>query len=79
MPSVRCWICDRYFPFDPAMATVQVDPIQGEPPDPADAAAVARARRQYVCYRCAKATAEMRAADGLPDLWDGQWGTPPQK
>ena len=75
-----CWVCGRRFLFDPDdVATVYIDRIRGEPPDPDDDNALARSRRMQVCYRCAKSVAEERLQHGLDDFWNGQWGNPDGK
>lgn len=69
-----CWVCSRRFLFDiDEVATVAIDPTCGEPPQPDDAAAVARAKRRQVCEDCARNVTEDRRRSGLPDLWNGRW------
>jgi hypothetical protein len=69
----NCWVCSNRFTFDPDdVAGVRI--ARGKPADPDDNETPGK--WQPVCYRCAKNVAEDRLAQGLPDFWDGHWGTP---
>lgn len=75
-----CWACNRKMVFDPdSVPTVLVDPITGLPPDKDDALAKARSRVKQVCYRCAEEAAEQAKLLGVSDIWNGNWGIPPNE
>lgn len=70
-----CPCCSRRFVFDPDdVPTVLVsagralDPAGPVPDD---------AERFPLCYRCAAAVDELRAAYGMPELWAARSGTAP--